>query len=142
MSSPTSVEERRRELQRIVQQFESRMLLARAAELASAGRLLEAQVLLCPNEATPKSADELDLLARIYVKQGHNDLAKRRWQEALESGERRTEFEECLKALDDYQEQILSRHKMMLRGIELSLWVIALLFFLWLAYKTFWPLSK
>ena len=146
MSPPISIETRQRELQRIVQQFESRMLLARAAELASAGRLLEAQVLLCPNEATPKSADELDLLARIYVKQGRNDLAKRRWEEAMKSGERGAEFVDCLKVLENYQEQLhqeqVYRHKLMLWAIKLALWVIALLFYLWLAYATFSPLVK
>ncbi len=117
------------------------MLLARAAELASAGRLLEAQVLLCPNEALPKSADELDLLARIHVKQGRNDLAKSRWEEALKSETRGAEFEDCLKALDAYQLQLhqdqIYRHKMMLWGIKLALGVTALLFAIWLAYTTF-----
>lgn len=98
---PVTTEGCRAEIQQLAKRFDDRLRLSRASELASWGRLLEAEALLCPKGHLPTCADELDMLARIHVKQGQFDLAKRRWEDALKTGDRRVEFEECLKALED-----------------------------------------
>ena len=100
MESP--VGDRSTELQRIVARFEDRLRLARASEMASWGRLLEAEALLCPAGRRPLAIDELDLLARIHVRQGRFDQAKRRWEDALNLSEGRTQFSECLQVLEDW----------------------------------------
>lgn len=100
MASP--IDERRTEVQQLVKRFEDRLRLARASELASLGRLLEAEVLLCPGRHLPMSADELDMLARIYVKQGQFEQARRRWEDAVKTGDLTAEYEECIKVLDDW----------------------------------------
>lgn len=91
------------EVTRLVRQFDERLRLARATELASCNRLLEAESLLCPKGAAAASVAELDLLARVHVKQGRFDAAKRRWAEAASrSTDRAAEMERYLKALDAY----------------------------------------
>lgn len=111
---------------RIVERFEDRLRLARAMEMASSKRLLEAEALLCPGGMMPQSADGLDLLARIYVQQGRFDLARRRWEEALKLGGRQVEFENCLKVLDAYTGQVF-RRRLMIWKITLVLLIATLL---------------
>ena len=48
-------EDRRREVERLVRCFDARMRLARASELAIAGRLLEAELLVCPGMRPPET---------------------------------------------------------------------------------------
>jgi hypothetical protein len=114
------------EVRRIVERFEDRLQLARAMEMASCNRLLEAEALLCPGGMMPQSADGMDLLARIYVQQGRFDLARRRWEEALKLGGRQLEFENCLKVLDDYTKQVF-RRRLLIWKITLILLIATLL---------------
>ena len=134
MVSP--IDERRAEVQRLTTRFEDRLRLSRAGELASWGRLLEAEALLCPGRHLPMSADELDLLARIHVKQGQFDLAKRRWEDALKLGDRREEFEECLKVLEDW---LFFRRRMWIWKIRLGMWAVALLLTVWILVRLWSP---
>lgn len=97
------------EVSRIVERFDDRLRLARAMEMASSNRLLEAEALLCPGGMMPQSADGLDLLARVHVQQHRFHLARKRWEEALKLGSRQVEFENCLKFLDDYTKQLFRR---------------------------------
>ena len=73
-----------------VRGFALQLRLARSAEMALAGRLLEAEELLMPNGSLPQTAAELDLLAKILVKQKRYAEAQKRWNEALNisSGEK------------------------------------------------------
>jgi len=111
---------------RIVERFEDRLQLARAVEMASCNRLLEAEALLCPGGMMPQSADGLDLMARIHVQQHRFDLARKRWEEALKLGERQVEFENCLKVLDDYAKQVF-RRRLLIWKITLVLLIATLL---------------
>jgi|GEM_PF-2867695 len=97
------------EVNRIVERFEDRLRLARAMEMASSNRLLEAEALLCPGGRMPQSEDGLDLLARVHVQQHRFDLARKLWVEALKLGGRQVEFENCIKVLDDYTKQVFRR---------------------------------
>lgn len=118
------------EVSRIVERFEDRLRLARAMEMASSKRLLEAEALLCPGGMMPQSADGLDLLARIYVQQGRFDTARRRWEEALKLGGRQVEFENCLKVLDDFTKQVFRRRQLIWK-ISLVLLITTLLICVW-----------
>ena len=126
---PSNIDERRAEIQRLTKRFDDRLRLSRASELAMLGRLLEAEAMLCPGRHLPMSADELDLLARIHVKRGQYDLAKKRWEDAIKIGERRNEFEECLKVLDRWLEY---RKQLLIRRIRLAVYLILILLAFWL----------
>jgi hypothetical protein len=129
---PSNIDERRAEMQGLTKQFDDRLRLSRASELASWGRLLEAEAMLCPGRHLPMSADELDLLARIHVKQSQYELARKRWQDAIKIGERRVEFEECIRALDLWLEH---REQMWIWRIRLCMYLVAILLALWLLIR-------
>jgi tetratricopeptide (TPR) repeat protein len=73
--------------------------LARAAELAQSGRLLEAEAVLAKNGELPHNASELDLLARIAARQGRFDEARRRWNAAIQIEPGNEIFRQCLEHL-------------------------------------------
>lgn len=134
----SNIDERRAEVQRITTRFEDRLRLSRASELASAGRLLEAETLLCPGKHLPMSADELDLLARIHVKQGQFDQAKRRWEDALKLGDRRADFEEYLKVLENW---LLFRKRTWIWRTRLAMWAAALMITIWILVRLWFPFT-
>lgn len=103
--------------------------MSRASELASWGHLLEAEALLCAGRDQPTSADELDLLARIHVKQGQYDSARRRWEAAVKIGGGCAEFEDCLRVLEDW---LALRQRMLIWKIKLAMAVAALLLSVWI----------
>jgi hypothetical protein len=117
----TKLDGRLSELQRLGKQFDDRMKLARASELARDGRLLEAEGILCQGKGLPQSVDEFDLLARIHVRQGRFEDARRRWRDAakLDGG---GAHNECIEALDRWLEY---RHQMILWRFKLAGWLIA-----------------
>lgn len=112
----SKVEERLRELRRLTNQFDERMKLARASELARDGRLLEAEGILCQGKGLPQSVEELDMLARIYVRQGRYEEAKRRWRDAAKLDDSHA-HNECIEVLDLWLEH---RHKILLRWVKLA----------------------
>jgi tetratricopeptide (TPR) repeat protein len=63
--------------------FLVKLRVARAAELARAGELSEAEATLKQRCDAPHTADELDLLARIATRQGRFEEACRLWEAAL-----------------------------------------------------------
>ena len=131
------MDERRTDLLHLVERFEDRLRLARATELASCNRFLEAEALLCPGGRQPGSGDEFDLLARMHVQQGRFDLAKKLWSEAARMGERRDEFQECLRVLDEWLED---RERLLLLRVVLGLWLLTLLW--WGLIAGAWVFSK
>ena len=82
----SSLHQRRNKLQSLVKRFDDRSRLASASDLALRGNLMEAEALLCPGMNLPISSDELDLLARIHVRQGLYIQARHRWEDALKIG--------------------------------------------------------
>ena len=136
---PVTTEERRADIQQLTKRFDDRLRLSRASEMASWGRMLEAEALLCPERHLPMSADELDMLARIHVKQGRFDLARRRWEDAVKLGARRAEFEECLKALEDW---LAFRQRMLIWQIRFAMWTTALLLTVWMLARIYFATPK
>ena len=130
MASP--IDERRTEVQRLAKRFDDQLRLARASELASMGRMLEAETLLCPGRHLPMSSKELDLLARIHVKQGYFDLARRRWEDASKISDRSAEFEECIEVLNDWLEL---KQRMLIWRIRLGLWIVTVLLSFWILHR-------
>lgn len=91
-------------------EFDARLRLARASELACHGHLLEAERLLCGGGVSQATAEELDLLARIHVQQGRFGDAKRRWESAIErGGDRRAQYQDCLRVLEEFSAQVMKR---------------------------------
>jgi hypothetical protein len=108
-----------------IEDFETRLRLARAAELGLAGRLLQAESVLSPNGSLPDTSLELDMLARINVRQGRFSDALKRWREArLLSGKR--SFESEIRTLLDYATTVNERRKRLLVTIS-SAWVIVVI---------------
>ena len=107
------------EVRLIVRRFEERLRLARAGEFASCNRLLEAEVLLCFGGRRPDSIDELDLLARIHVRQSQFGPARQCWEAALRSGHRRGEIEDCLRELEAFRLRVY-RRRILLWGLVLG----------------------
>ena len=84
------------------------------------------------------SVDELDLLARIHVKQGQFDQAKRRWEDALKLGDRRAESEECLNVLENW---LVFRKRTWIWRIRLAMWAVALLLTIWILVRLWFPFT-
>jgi hypothetical protein len=127
------------EIDTLVRQFDERLRLARAAELASGNRLVEAESLLCPEGVALASAVELDLLARINVKQYRFADARKRWEQAISrSPEKRAEFEQCLTALDTFSAKWLKRRTIE-RWAILSIVIFLLMVDAWLIARRFSP---
>jgi hypothetical protein len=67
-------------LSTIADVLSARIRLARAAELASINRYLLAEGVLCPSGRTPKTQEEIDMLARIKFYQGDLVSSKKLWE--------------------------------------------------------------
>lgn len=68
------------------------------------------------------SSDELDLLAKIHVRQGRYDQARKRWEDAVRIGDCRALYEERIKVLDDWLEY---RHRILVWRIKIGIWLVA-----------------
>lgn len=130
MASPRH--RQRAALQRIAERFDGRLLLSRASELAARGHLLEAAALLCPGMHLPMSSDELDLLARIHVRQGLYNQARKRWEDALKIGADQTKIKECIETMDRW---LAYKHQMWIWRTRLGLYLAAILLSFWLLYR-------
>ncbi len=119
------------EIKRLVREFDERLRLARASELASGNRLLEAEEVLCPEGTGSAGASELDMLARLHVRQNRFADARRRWEQAASRDEtRRAEFEECLRVLDDYLARLTKRRLIEWR-VSVVMLVVSVLLVIW-----------
>lgn len=87
------------EVNAVLQNLFDRIRLARATELAQSGRLLEAEAALIQNGELPRSASELDLLARIAARQGRFAEARRRWNAALQIEPANETYRKCIEQL-------------------------------------------
>jgi hypothetical protein len=86
----------------IIRAFSFRLRLARSAELALAGSLLRAEELITPNGGLPETAEELDLLARILVRQKRYAEAEKRWKDALRVSGGKNCYQDALDSLNAY----------------------------------------
>jgi tetratricopeptide (TPR) repeat protein len=93
-----------------LQEFDARVRLARASELALLNHLHRAEELLCAGGVSKASAEELDLLARIHVRQGRYEDARKRWEQAISRDESsRSKFEDCLRELEAFSAKQMKR---------------------------------
>ena len=102
----------------IVEEFSLKLKLARSAELALAGSLFKAEELLMSGNELPKSAAELDLLARILVRQKRYAEAQKRWNDALRVSPDETCYEKALIALEKHVMALNYRRKMWISVIS------------------------
>jgi len=79
--------------------FLVKLRVARAAELARAGELHEAEAVLKQPCEAPHTPDELDLLARIAARQGRFKEACRLWEAALHQVPGNENYRHCLESL-------------------------------------------
>lgn len=100
-----------------VDRFNRRIRLARAAELARCGRLLEAAALLDTRES---ASEELDLLARIKVREGKFADARRLWGRCAAQSSGSTTALRCIASLEKYAAATFRRH----RQLYLVLWFV------------------
>jgi hypothetical protein len=117
------------EVQDLTSEFSRRLRVARAAELARAGRFLKAEAVLSPNGGVPKNCDELDLLARILVRQKRFAEAHRHWRRAFEKANDKERIRRCIVVLEDY----VDRHARRLRllwTLGFAFWVVLMVLIL------------
>lgn len=101
--------------------FDSRLRLARATELAHSNRFLEAVELLSPKGKLPSDPNELDILARIHLRQKDFNAARRRWLDASSANPDSPIYRQAIDALDSWLEY---RHKLTLWKLKLLLWFL------------------
>lgn len=116
-----SADRRIPEFQLIANEFDQRLRLSRSSELARDGRLLEAEAMLCPGGKLPGSVLEFDLLARIHVRQGRFEDARRRWRDAAKL-DGSPSHDECIELLDHWLEY---RHRVVLWRLKLACCTVA-----------------
>jgi hypothetical protein len=120
-----------------IDRFDRQIRLARASELALSDRLLEAETLLVSEERFPNTWEELDLLARIRVREGKLADAVKLWARAACLQTHSSHAHACMTSLQEYAAAQFRRERQMFI-VWWTLWssavvaVIALL-----AWKTF-----
>ena len=97
----------------VTDRFDRRMRLARASELALSGRLLEAETLLVSKEPFPNTWEELDLLARIRVREGKFAYALTLWNRGASMPTRSARARACIASLQDYAAAKFKRDRQM-----------------------------
>jgi len=97
----TDREEWRSATRATIDEYVDQVRFARAAQLAQSEKYLEAEGILCANGHLPESPRELDLLARIAVRQGRSAQARRLWEAALSRAPQNEIYQECLARLGD-----------------------------------------
>jgi len=122
----------------LTSEFSRRLRVARAAELARAGRFLKAEAVLCPTGTAPKHCVELDLLARILVKQKRFVEAHRLWRKALEGTHEKERIRKCILVLQDYVEKYTRRLSLMWT-VGFALWVMLMIAVLAYFIGRWWP---
>jgi hypothetical protein len=122
-----------KQIAQLLLEFDGRLRLARAAELALCNRMLEAEALLCPEGFTNANALELDLLARIHTRNNCFVEARRCWDRAISVDQgNRAKFEECVRLLDDYCVHFMRRRKiewwftlaLLISSLAIGLWTL------------------
>jgi hypothetical protein len=93
--------------------FTEDLHIARATELARVGRLLEAEALLTANGG-PRSAPEMDLLARISAQRRRLDQAASWWQAAQGMDPANGDYKRGLEAVTDEGRKQARRQKALL----------------------------
>jgi hypothetical protein len=91
-----------------------RIRMCVATKLAEVGAYDKAEGLLTHPHGTRISPPELDLLARIYVKQERLSEARVCWQEAASAAPTDPEFPKALAALSEHQQGLMLRHRIMM----------------------------
>jgi len=121
------------DLRQVLQKFDERLRLARASELALLNHSQRAEEVLCAGGISKASAAELDLLARIHVRQGRFEDARKRWQQAIDRDEEsRSKFEECLRELETFSAKQMKRRQiewlltltLLSASILMGLWIL------------------
>ena len=92
-------------------------------DLAGLVGRLEAEEVLCPGMRIPGSAEELDLLARIQVRQGKVEKARKYWRHAAEMSMERAHYEECIQVLEEWSK---NRQQQAAPGCRIGVFVLLL----------------
>ena len=101
------------ELNEAIDRFDRKIQLARASELALSVRLLEAEALLISKEQFPDTWEELDLLARIRVRQGKLADALKLWGRGATIPTHSSRAHACIASLQNYAAAKFKRDRQM-----------------------------
>ena len=107
-------------LNEAIDRFDRKIQLARASELALSGRLIEAEALLMSKEQFPDTWEELDLLARIRVREGKFADALKLWSRCASMPTRSARASACIASLQNYASAKFRRD----RQIFMLLWAL------------------
>ena len=109
----------------LVADYNRKLRLARATDMAKSGRFLEAESLLHPLGGKPEGARELDLLARIALRRWRLEKARRFWEAAMRAEPANEQYVKCLKKLNQWEEKAKCWAK--IAGIGLVAFAVAIL---------------
>jgi hypothetical protein len=107
-------------LKEAIDRFDRKIQLARASELALSGRLLEAEALLVLKERLPNTWEELDLLARVRVREGKLADAFRLWGRGATIPTHSSRAHACIASLQNYAAAKFKRDRQMF----IALWAL------------------
>jgi hypothetical protein len=100
-------------LNEAIDRFNQEIQLARASELALSGRLLQAEALLVSKERFPNTWEELDLLARIRVREGKLADALQLWGRGATIPTHSSRAHACIASLQNYAAAKFKRDRQM-----------------------------
>jgi len=102
---------------RLVADYDRKLRLARATDLAKSGRVLEAECLLRSSHGIPEGARELDLLARVAVRHRHHGKALLLREAAMRSQRSNKEYRGCVEKLREWSAKLKRWKRLLQIGI-------------------------
>jgi tetratricopeptide (TPR) repeat protein len=124
-------------LETLVEDFSVKLRIDRALLIADNGNPLKAIDVLIKNNRLPNNHEELDVLARLYLKVGDFKHARICWEQANKKNPTNTKYRDALKALKKYVELLEQRKKLFIKIGLIALAVFALSFVSFFAIKWF-----
>ena len=117
----------------IIRDYSLRVRLARSAELALAENLLWAKEFLPPSGRQPERSQELDLLARLLVRDKRYAEARNRWKDVLNVFGRISCYQDALSCSNAYVVSLQKRRQsVILLTNTFGLILAVLLAFYWI----------
>jgi|GEM_PF-1702771 len=116
-----------------IERFNDRLRLARASELALAGRYIEAEALVLGGGNRP-SYEGYDLLARIQVRNGRFQKAKASWRKSLETGGNEEKIRTYLATLAGHEERVFKK-RVLVQRLTLLLWILVTYLAAWICFR-------
>jgi tetratricopeptide (TPR) repeat protein len=121
----------------LIEDFSVKLRIDRALVIAENGNPLKAIDVLIKYNRLPDNHEELDVLARLYLKVGDFKHARICWEQANKSTSNNTKYKDALKALEKYVALLEQKKKLFIKIGLIALAVFTLSFLSFFAIKWF-----